>query len=170
MIVSLILAMDWERGIGYQGRLPWHLSSDLIRFKKLTMGHHLLMGRKTYESIGRALPGRVMVVVSRNPSFQAHGCKLVHSLDEGVHFALDQGEEELFIIGGGVIFSQSLRMADRIYLTIVHATTKANVFFPEINPDEWVEVESTFHTAGQGDDFDHTFVILEKVFSAADTQ
>lgn len=165
MIISLIVAMDRDRGIGYQGRLPWHLSSDLKRFKKLTMGHHLLMGRKTYESIGRTLPGRVMLVVSRNPFLQADGCVLVHSLEEGMRFALDGGEEELFIIGGGEIFSQSLPVADRIYLTIVHTTTKADVFFPGINPNEWVETESILHPAGKGDDFDHTFVTMNRVIS-----
>ena len=162
MIISLIVAMDQDRGIGYQGRLPWHLSSDLRRFKSLTMGHHLLMGRKTYQSIGRPLPGRVMVVVSKNPFFQADGCVIVHTIAEGLDFARQNGEDEVFIIGGGEIFSQMLPSADRIYQTLVHTTTTADVFFPRINPIDWEEIESIFQPAGQGDDFAHSFVVLNR--------
>lgn len=162
MIVSLIVAMDQNRGIGYQGRLPWHLASDLKRFKSLTMGHHVLMGRKTYESIGRALPGRVIFVVSKDPLYQAEDCVVVQSLEEGLHHARDRGEEEIFVIGGGEIFVQSLPYANRIYLTLVHTSTTADVFFPAISPDEWIEDVSNFHPAGGGDDFDHTFIELHR--------
>lgn len=167
MIVSLIVAMDRNSGIGYQGRLSWHLTSDLRRFKSLTMGHHLIMGRKTYESIGKPLTGRVMIVVTRNPSFQAEGCIIVPTIDDGLQLALEKCEEEVFIIGGGQIFSQTLPMADRIYLTFVHATTTADVFFPSINRAGWKEMESTFQPARQGDDYDHTFVVLHRQTPAA---
>lgn len=162
MIVSLIVAMDQNRGIGYQGQLPWHLTSDLRRFKSLTMGHHLIMGRKTYESIGKPLPGRVMIVVTRNPSFQADGCTIVPTIEDGLQLACEKGEGEVFIIGGGQIFHQTLLMADRIYLTLVHTTTIADVFFPNINRAEWKEIQSIFQPAKHGDDFDHTFIVLHR--------
>lgn len=162
MIVSLIVAMDQSRGVGYQGKLSWHLSSDLRRFKSLTMGHHLIMGRKTYESIGKPLPGRVMIVVTKNPSFQAEGCSIVRSIDDGLQFARERGEDEVFIIGGGEIFRQALPIADRIYLTLVHATTEADVFFPSVNSVEWKEIESIFQRARSGDDYDHTYVLLHR--------
>jgi dihydrofolate reductase len=154
--------MDQENGIGYQDRLPWHLSSDLKRFKSLTMGHHLIMGRKTYQSIGKLLPGRVMIVVSKDLLYRADGCIIVNTIDDGLQFARENGEEEVFIIGGGQIFIQTLPKADRIYLTLVHATTAADVFFPSINQAEWKEIQSIFQPARQGDDFDHSFIVLHR--------
>ena len=168
MIISLIVAMDQNRGIGYQGQLPWHLSSDLRRFRTLTMGHHLLMGRKTYTSIGKPLPGRVMIVVSKNPDFQVDGCEIVHSLDKGLRFARESGEEELFIIGGGKIFSQSLPFADRLYLTIVHTASKVDVYFPEINSSDWIEISSLDHSSGPGDDYSHTYKLIHRRVMPAD--
>lgn len=160
MIISLIAALDERGAIGLQGGLPWHLSSDLIRFKNLTMNHHLVMGRKTYQSIGRALPGRMMVVVSRNQDFHAEGCRVEHSLDEALEYARQNGETEVFIIGGGDIFQQSLPFADRIYLTRVHAVTEADTFFPDLNLDEWRVQSSSFVPAGPKDDYAHTFQLL----------
>lgn len=163
MIVSLIAAIDERGGIGLDGDLPWHLSSDLKRFKILTMGHHLIMGRKTYESIGRPLPGRRMIVVTRNPDYLAEGCFVVHSIEEAVEVARQNGENEAFVIGGGDIFQQMLPTAERIYLTSVHACTEADVFFPDLKPDEWLVKASNFVQAGPKDDFDHTYKLLVRV-------
>jgi dihydrofolate reductase len=161
VIVSLIVAMDENRGIGLRGGLPWHLSTDLKRFKSLTMGHHILMGRKTFESIGRALPGREMIVVSRNPDYRAVSCLVVQSVEEGLEAARYQEESELFIIGGREIFEQALPYAMRIYLTQVHTAGEADTFFPEINLDDWWVVDSSSYPAGENDDFPTTFKRFE---------
>jgi dihydrofolate reductase len=161
VIVSLIVAVDERRGIGIDGHLAWHLSTDLKRFKSITMGHHLIMGRKTYDSIGRPLPGRTMIVVTRNPEFRAEGCLVANSLDEALDIARQGGENEVFIIGGGEIFAQALGVADRLYLTQVHSTTKADVFFPEFDAEEWIELQSEEHGADVKNDHPTTFKVLQ---------
>jgi len=134
--------MDQERGIGKNNRLPWHLPDDLKRFKALTMGHHLIMGRKTFESISRPLPGRTTIVVTRNPEYKAEGCLVAHSIQDALALAEHRGESEVFIAGGGEIFSQAVEYADQIYLTLIHTVTDSPIEFPEFSPDEWIEVES----------------------------
>ena len=163
MIISIIVAMDEQRGIGKEGRLPWHLSADLKRFKRLTMGHHLIMGRKTHESIGRPLPGRTMIVITRNRSYAAEGCLIAASLKAAIAIAEKGGETEAFIAGGGQIFTQALEFADRIYLTLVHTVVKADVFFPEYKPDSWIEAEHSYHPADERNQFPFTFKNYEKV-------
>ena len=162
MIVSLLVAMDENRGIGRDNRLPWHISTDLKRFKILTMGHHLIMGRKTFESIGRPLPGRTMIVMSRNPAFRPEGGFVAPSLDAALDLARSRDEEEAFIIGGGEIFSQALPIAGRIYLTKVHGTVQADVFFPLIDEEGWIVKETSIHPTGPKDEFPHTFFILDR--------
>jgi dihydrofolate reductase len=162
MIVSLLVAMDEARGIGYQNRLPWRLSADLKKFKELTMGHHIIMGRKTYESIGRPLPGRTSIVVSRNPEWEADGVLVANSLEAALELARSRGEEEAFIIGGGVVFMQALELADRIYLTRVKAQTPVDVFFPDFEPTLWREVLVEEHPQDEKNDHDFTFSILER--------
>ncbi len=154
--------MDQRRGIGLNGYLPWHLSSDLKRFKLLTMGHTLIMGRKTYESIGRPLPGREMIVVSRNPAYRVERCLVMLSLNQALEYAQNKNDEEVFIIGGGEIFRQALPRANRIYLTLVQAETPADTYFPKIDLDDWVEISSLSVSASEGDDYDHTFSVLER--------
>jgi dihydrofolate reductase len=162
VIISLIVALDEQRGIGVDGHLPWHLSADLQRFKSLTMGHHLIMGRKTYESIGRPLPGRTTIIVSRNPSFQPEGCMVARSLETAIEFARFDQEDEAFIIGGGDLFDQAIDMADRIYLTQVHASLEADVYFPEYSPKDWLEKESAYVDADDKNEYPSTFKILER--------
>lgn len=162
MIVSLLVAMDEQRGIGIENRLPWRLSADLRQFKALTMGHHLIMGRKTFESIGRPLPGRRTIVISRNTGFRSEGIQTVASLDEALALARQQGEDEAFVIGGAEIFSMALPCADRIYLTQVHAITNADVFFPDFDPDEWVERRAFFQPANEKNEYAFTFRQLER--------
>ena len=163
MRISLLVAMDENRGIGIENRLPWRLSTDLKRFKALTMGHCLVMGRKTYESIGRSLPGRTMIVISRNPEYQANRCLIAHSVDEALNMAKVSGENEVFIIGGGEVFSQTIEIADRIYLTHVHSQVVADTYFPEIDASQWMELESANYPAGDNDQYPHTYRILERV-------
>ena len=137
MIVSLIVAMSENRGIGQRGDIPWHLPSDLKRFKKLTMGHHLIMGRKTWESIGRVLPGRTMVVITRQRDYVAEGCVVVYSLDDALQFAKDAGETEAFVAGGGEIYFQAMPYADRMYISRLEKLIEVDTFFPPIDEEKW---------------------------------
>lgn len=133
MILSIIAALDKRHGIGRGGQLPWRIPSDLKRFKALTLGHHLIMGRKTYESIGKPLPGRTNIVVTRKADYQPAGVVTANSIQDALDIALQNGEKEVFIIGGGEIFRQVLPIADRLYLTYVDVNGNADVFFPEID-------------------------------------
>lgn len=160
MILSILVAMDERSGIGLQNRMPWHLSTDLKRFKTLTMGHHLLLGRKTYEAIRRNLPGRTMVVVTHKRDYQPEGCFVVNSLQAGLDLAELRGESELFVIGGGQIFAQTIDLVDRIYLTLVHTQASCDVFFPKIDDQDWLETDVSHHGADGHNDFPFTFKTL----------
>jgi dihydrofolate reductase len=160
MIISLLVAMDQKRGIGIKNRLPWHLSADLKRFKSLTMGHHLIMGRKTYESIGKPLPGRATIIVTHNPDFRAEGCLISNSLDDALTLAKTRGEREVFIIGGGDVFSQTLALADRLYITQLNASVEADAFFPCYDEGQWAEVESSFQPADEKNQFSSIYRYL----------
>jgi dihydrofolate reductase len=162
VIVSLIVAADENDGIGWRGEIPWHLRTDLQRFKALTMGHHILMGRKTYESIGRPLPGRHMVVITRNPDYQAESVHVVGSLEQALAFAHSRNEAEVFVIGGGEIFRQALPLVDRIYFTLVHTQACADVFFPQLDASEWLTSREETFPADEYNDYVHTFRILER--------
>ena len=162
MIISLILAMDEQRGIGKDGKLPWRLSSDLKRFRELTMGHHLIVGRKTFESIGKPLPGRQTIVVTRNHTFKPDGCLVTNSVQSALALAQERGEPEVFVIGGAEIYAQVLDVADRIYLTQVHAEVDADTFFPELKHDRWTETQSTFQAADERNQYSFSFKQLER--------
>ena len=162
MIISLIVAMDEKRGIGKAGKLPWRLSSDLKRFRELTMGHHLIVGRKTFESIGKPLPGRQMIVLTRDTGYTAEGCLTVASIQAALALAKERGETEAFVIGGAEIYSQTLGAADRVYLTQVHAEVDADTFFPELNPEAWSETESAIQPADEKNQYSFTFKLLER--------
>jgi dihydrofolate reductase len=167
MRISLIVAMDENRGIGNDNRLPWRLPSDLKRFKALTMGHHLIMGRKTLESIGKILPGRTSIVLSRQSNYQPDGCLVASSLKDALAIAQDHGEDEVFIIGGGEIFASAVPQADRIYLTLVHATFPCDTFFPDFPMEDWLKKEDEFVPADAQNPFPSTFVILDRNFSSS---
>jgi dihydrofolate reductase len=162
MDISLIVAMDKRRGIGKDGRLPWHLPADLKLFKKITMGHHLIMGRKTWESIGRPLPGRTMIVLTRQTDYQPIGCLVAPSLNEGLEIARRNGEKEVFVIGGAKVFRQALPMADRIYLSRVEGIFAADAFFPELPQGFWKTVKQTVYPSNDHNPFTFIFEILEK--------
>ena len=139
MILSIIVAMSENRVIGRDNRLPWHLPADLKRFKQLTTGHTVIMGRKTHESIGKPLPQRRNIIVTRNATYRAEGAETASSLDSAI--ALAKHDEEIFIIGGAEIFREALRGADRLHLTLIHASIEGDVFFPEVDWNEWMLVE-----------------------------
>lgn len=162
MIISLLVAMDENRGIGLQGGLPWRISSDLKRFKSTTLGHHIIMGRKTWESIGKQLPGRKMVVISNDRNYYAEGCEVVHSLRNALDLARECGEDEAFVIGGGQIFAQALPLADKIYLTHVRTITPADTFFPYYDPSEWVIVRREMLPASEKDEYATEFLELNR--------
>ena len=161
MIISLIVALDEQGGIGLRQTLPWHLPSDLKRFKALTMGHHLIVGRRTYETIGKPLKGRRMVVITRQKDYQAEGCFVVHSFNLAVELARESGETEAFVGGGGEIFAQAHKLADRIYLTRVHTVTDADTFFPPWIGSEWRVVHQEVST--QAEELPYTFQVLERI-------
>lgn len=162
MIISLIAAMDEARGIGWNGRIPWRLSSDLKRFRELTMGHHIVVGRKTFESIGRPLPGRQTIIITRNPEFRADGCFIVRSVEEAIDLATSRGESEVFICGGSQIYAETIGAAQRFYLTMVHARVEADAFFPEWDESSWTGTSSTHHEADDKDEYSSTFVLLRR--------
>jgi len=137
--------MDRSRAIGHKGRLPWHLPADLERFQALTIGHHIIMGRKTWESIGRPLPGRISVVVTRNPRYTAPGAMLVKSLPEAL--ALARGDPEPFVIGGAELFREALPLAGCVYLTEILAEYAGDVWFPELPAAQWTRVHHEHHPA-----------------------
>lgn len=142
MNISLIVAMAENRVIGRGNQLPWHISADLKRFKKLTTGHYILMGRKTFESIGRPLPKRTSIVISRNPDYRPEGVLVASSLKAALQLA--EGEQEVFIIGGAGIFSEALAgemTANRLYMTLVHAEIEGDVYLPEIDWSQWTLME-----------------------------
>ncbi|MCK5882877.1 MAG: dihydrofolate reductase [Bacteriovoracaceae bacterium] len=139
MILSVIVAIGKSRQIGLGNKLLWHLSADLKRFKSLTRGHHILMGRKTYESIGRPLPHRINIIITRDQSFSASGCEVVHSVEEAIELAKKNGENELFFCGGEAIYSQGLEICDKLYLTEVDFDGVADTFLPDYGQYKWKE-------------------------------
>jgi len=158
-MISLIVAASMNNVIGAKGDLPWRLSSDLKRFKALTMGKPIVMGRKTYESIGRPLPGRQNIVVTRNTDFAAEGCDVVSSIDAAIEAAGDA--EEIMIIGGSHIYEAFLPRADRIYLTRVQADVEGDAYLPDLSDDFWHETSVEERTADDSNDHDVVFSILE---------
>lgn len=136
-MINIIVAVAQNGVIGCHNRLIWHISEDLKRFKALTTGHPVVMGRKTYESIGRALPNRRNIVISRNTELKIEGVEVVDSLEKAIAMC---GAEDLFVIGGGEIYRAALPIADRLYLTQVAQSPDGDTFFPEINSGQWREV------------------------------
>jgi len=163
MKISIIVAVDQQAGIGANGGVPWRISSDLRRFKQLTWGHHLVMGRKTYESIGKPLSGRINIILSHNPAYQQPGCLVLHSLLEAIQLAKNSGEKEVFVIGGGELYAEALSLADRIYLTTVETQQEADTFFPAFDRSEWIVLESQSFPASEKDQYPYKYQILERV-------
>ena len=149
-----------NRVIGKNNALPWHLPADLKHFKQLTMGKPIVMGRKTFESIGKPLPGRTNIIVTRDTSYIAEGCVVVHSLDEALSIAKEQ--EEAMVIGGAKLFEQILPLAERIYLTEIHQEFDGDTHFPDLNKDEWSECERSTHGPDECNQYAYSFIVLER--------
>ncbi len=162
MKLSIIVAAAENRVIGRDGGLPWHLSKDLKRFKKLTLGHALVMGRKTFESIGRPLPRRRSVVLSRDPVYRPPGAETAGSLEGALERLARDGEAEVFVIGGAEVFAEALPLAERLYLTRVHARVEGDVCFPEFDPAAWRLVSSERHDADDRHAYPFSFEIWER--------
>jgi dihydrofolate reductase len=165
-IVALVVAMGENRAIGRGGDLPWHLSSDMRYFRKITMGKPVIMGRLTFASLPRLLDGRTNIVLTRNAAFEAPGAIMSYNLEEALDVARKaakkSGAGEIMIIGGADVFREALPLADRIYLTEVHAAPHADTWFPEIDANEWREIFREAHQAGPRDDHDFSFVVLDR--------
>lgn len=146
--VSLIVAVAHNRVIGVNNTLPWHLPEDLKRFRALTTGHHIIMGRKTYESLGRLLPGRTTVIVTRNSSYHVDGALTASSLQAAI--GLCQLDDEVFVIGGAELYKDALKFSDKLYLTEIDLQVEGDAFFPEFQNTEWKETSREAHTSAQG--------------------
>ncbi len=166
-VIALVVAMGENRAIGRGGDLPWHIRSDMKFFRKVTMGHPVLMGRRTFKSLPRVLDGRLNIVLTRDEGFVAPSAVMAHSLEEGLQAARAScartGSDEIMVIGGEDVFREVLPQTGRIYLTEVHAAPEADTWFPELDPSEWRETFRERHEAGPHDDHAFSFVILERV-------
>lgn len=159
-MISLMLAMDENRVIGKDNQLPWHLPADLQYFKKVTMGHPIVMGRKTYESIGRLLPGRENIIITRNKSFQVNGAVILHNVAVIKEYA-DKCEKEVFVIGGAEIFREILPETDKLYITQIHHTFEGDTYFPQIDSNQWRVTSSVKGKVDELNVYQHDFNILE---------
>ena len=159
-IISLIAAMAENRVIGINNKMPWHLPADLRHFKALTVGKPIIMGRKTWESLPGLLPDRPHIVVNREPSYQAEGCQVVHSIDEAL--AAAGNVPEVMIVGGGNFYTAMLPQADRLYLTQVETTIEGDAFFPDYNTTEWQVISQEKHPADEKNPFAYSFLTLER--------
>lgn len=168
MILSLLLAASENGVIGKDNKLPWHLPDDLKYFKNLTWGLPILMGRKTFDSIGKPLPGRKSIVITRDENWKHDGVTVVHSIKEAIVAAAAFGAKEIFVIGGAQIFLTALPQANRIYLTRIHHRFDGDVFFPEISVEEWKIVTTRFCEADEKNAYDHTFQVWERKSPAAE--
>ena len=162
IILSLLVAADENNVIGKNNQLPWHLPSDLKYFKNQTWGMPILMGRKTFESIGKVLPGRTSIVITRNQQWSQDGVTVVHSVGEAITKAEELGVKEVFVIGGAEIFRTSIEKSGRIYLTRIHHRFDGDAHFPELPTAEWQLVRSRFCEADEKNVYAHTFEVWER--------
>jgi len=158
MRITLVVAAATNNVIGLDGGMPWHLPADLAHFKRVTLGKPVLMGRRTHESIGRPLPGRLNLVLSRGGGYRAEGCQTVGSVEEAVRVATEAGAPELMVIGGGGVYAQAMPVADRILLTRVHAAPDGDTFFPELDPREWEVVGREERAADERNSYATSFL------------
>ncbi|WP_379089763.1 dihydrofolate reductase [Pedobacter sp. UC225_65] len=162
---SIVVAISANNAIGKDNQLLWHLPADLKHFKEITTGHPIIMGRKTYDSIGRPLPNRRNIVITRNKDLVIAGVEIVSSIAEAISLcAAQQGatSNEVFIIGGAEIYKHALALTDRIYLTVVHQEYEADAFFPELCEDEWTTIHQEYHEADEKNSVAYTFSTLER--------
>jgi dihydrofolate reductase len=161
----MIAAMAYQRVIGKEQKMPWHLPADLAFFKKTTMGSPILMGRKTYESIGKPLPGRLNLVVTRNHDLKIAGCEVVTSLEQALEVATKKFSQcdEIFITGGSHLYNSFLAQADRLYLTLIDAELEGDTFFPDYTQYQWHQVERIDHQADEKNIYPYSFITLDRI-------
>lgn len=162
MTISAIVAVSENQVIGLNNQIPWYLPNDLKYFKRKTLGHHIIMGRKSFQSIGHPLPGRTNIVISRNPYFSASNCLVAHSIEEALEIAAENAETEAFIIGGGHVYSQSIPFLNRIYLTRIACKAEGDVFFPELQEETWKLVSEEAHQPDDRNPFAYNFQVFER--------
>ena len=161
MKLAIIVATDEKGLIGRDNDLPWKLSADLQYFRRVTMGKPLIMGRNTHESIGRALPGRKNIIVTKNENYQAEGCDVVHSVADALKACDDA--EEVMVMGGASLYTQLLAQADRLYLTQVHASLEGDTWFPDWQRSDWQQLSREDHLADDKNDFPYSFIIYDRI-------
>lgn len=160
MNLSIIVAADKNRGIGLNNRLPWYLPADLKYFKAVTSGHTVIMGRKTFDSMGKALPNRRNIVVTRQEKLQYENIEIAHSLEEAIE--LCSNEEETFVIGGSEIFKQALPLANTLYLTDIHHSFESDTFFPDIDKNRWKEIKREDKQPDEKNLFPYSFLVYKR--------
>lgn len=161
MIKSLIVACDENYLIGNENKMIWYLPADLKHFKLTTSGHHIIMGRKTFESIGRPLPNRTSIIVTRQKDYTQEGCLIAHSLEEA--FEMAKSDSEAFVIGGGEIYKQALELVDKLHITRVHHQFEGDCYFTKPDFENWKLTESEIHKANEKNAYDYTFEVWEKI-------
>lgn len=162
-ILSAIAALAENRVIGLKNQMPWHLPADLKHFRTITSGHPILMGRKTFESIGRPLPNRTNIILTRDKNYQADGCIVVNEVEQALNAANELNASEVFIIGGSEIYQLLLPRVQRLYLTEIHQQFEGDAFFPQLDKSHWHEVSRETHTADEQNPYNYSFVLLERV-------
>jgi len=155
-MITIIAAIAENNALGKDNQLIWHLPADLKRFKKVTSNHHVIMGRKTYESLGKPLPNRTNIIITRNGNFKAEGCLIVNSLQQAIEASKE--DENPYILGGAEIYTQAIKIADKLDLTFVHHHFEADVFFPEIDKKIWKETSREDFKADEKNKYDFSFV------------
>lgn len=162
MIISAIVAMSQNCVIGKDNKIPWHLPADLKYFKRTTINHHIILGRKCYESIGRPLPKRTNIIITRNKAFEAEGCVIVNSIEAALEYSRNQDQSEVFIVGGGQIYEQSMELWDRLYLTEVETEVDGDIYFPKIDDKQWIIINEKYHMANENNPHNYTFKVYER--------
>jgi dihydrofolate reductase len=161
MTITIIAAIANNNALGKDNQLIWHLSADLKRFKKLTTGHHIIMGRKTFESIGKPLPNRTSIIITRNKDYQQEGCLVANSLEDAIKMV--NNDEFPYIIGGAQIYKEAIKVADKLDITFVHHDFEADVFFPEIDLKIWKEISREIFEPDEKNKFKYSFVSFERI-------
>jgi dihydrofolate reductase len=161
MRVNIVVAIDQSGAIGHQGALPWRLSADLRRFREITTGHPIIMGRRTHESIGRPLPGRLNIVLSRDPTYQARGCVVRPGLAAALEMCAEL--DEVMVVGGSEVYTEALPLAGRLFVTEVDASSQGDVAFPSFARENWIETSRVMRPADDSNEFSCSFVVLEKL-------
>lgn len=163
MIISQIVAISANFVIAKNNKLPWDLPADMEYFKNVTWGHHVLMGRKNYEAEGKLLEGRINIIITRKSNYNVPGAYIFSNVEDGIDAARKAGEKELFVVGGGQIYRQTLKYTDRLYLTVIHNEFQGDTFYKEFQNEHWETISQITYKADQKNPIDHTYYVMEKI-------